>query len=263
MAWNREVVKSRERNYNFDMMVRSLHEWQISSSWAKALQLDLAASISRNNEVGDPQFIAGVDISAADSRGIARGAVVVLRYPGMELVETRVVEGRPGFPYFPGLLSFRESSLILAACRELEITPDLFIVDGQGIAHPRRLGIASHLGLLLDAPTIGCAKSILRGKHEPLDREAGSRAPLMDGGEIIGAALRTRDDVSPVFVSIGHRVDLEAAVFWVKACGRGYRLPEPARLAHLAAGGKLQTGGDPSPIRAHPGKILKEAECRN
>ncbi len=245
------------------MMVRSLHEWQVSPTQARALQLGLADRISRNNEVGDPRLIAGVDISAADGRGIARGAVVVLRYPGMELVETRVVEGRPGFPYVPGLLSFRESPLILAACRELELTPDLFIVDGQGIAHPRRLGIASHLGLLLDTPTIGCAKSILRGRHEPLDREAGSVAPLVEDGEVIGAALRTRDGVAPVYVSIGHRVDLEAAVFWVKACCRGYRLPEPARLAHLAAGGKLQTGRDPGPPRAHPRKLLKEAGCRN
>ncbi len=211
------------------MMVRSLHEWQVSPTQARDLQLGLADRISRNNEVGDLQLIAGVDISAADSRGIARGAVVVLRYPGMVLAETRAVEGRPGFPYVPGLLSFRESPLILAACRELELTPDLFIVDGQGIAHPRRLGIASHLGLLLDTPTIGCAKSILRGRHEPLDREAGSSAPLVDDGEVIGAALRTRDGVAPVYVSIGHRVDLEAAVLWVKASCRGYRLSTRCR----------------------------------
>lgn len=263
MAWDREVVTSRERNYNFDMLMRSLHEWQVSPTQARAIQFDLAARVSRNNGIGDPRLIAGVDISSADSRGMARGAVVVLRYPGMELVETRVVEGRPGFPYVPGLLSFRESPLILAACRELELTPDLFIVDGQGIAHPRRLGIASHLGLLLDTPTIGCAKSILRGKHEPLDREAGSSAPLVDGGEVVGAALRTREGVSPVYVSIGHRVDLEAAVLWVQASCRGYRLPEPARLAHLAAGGKLRTGRDPGPLRAHRGKLFKEAGCRN
>jgi deoxyribonuclease V len=180
-----------------------------------------------------------VDISGEDRRGMARGAVVVLRFPELELVERSVVEQMVSFPYVPGLLSFRETPLILAACENLSLTPDLFIADAQGIAHPRRLGLASHLGLILDVPTIGCAKSILCGRHGDLGQEPGSYAPLLDGDEVIGAALRTKRGVNPVYVSIGQKVDLEAALKWVMACLKGYRLPEPTRLAHLAAGGQL------------------------
>jgi len=143
-------------------------------------------------------------------------------------------------PYIPGLLSFRESPLILAACQRLTVTPDLILVDGQGIAHPRRIGLASHLGLFLDTPTIGCAKSLLCGSHETLPEKPGSYAELVDTGETIGAALRTRLGVKPVYVSIGHKVDLRTALHWAMECCRGYRLPEPTRLAHLAAGGKLK-----------------------
>jgi deoxyribonuclease V len=223
-----------------------------------AIQLRLAAQVSRKSEIRAPQLVAGVDISSPNPQGIARGAVVVMHYPQMELAEVRVVEGPPGFPYVPGLLSFRESPLILAACQKLELTPDIFLVDGQGIAHPRRLGIASHLGLFLDTPTIGCAKSILRGRHAPLGREPGSCAELVDGGEVVGAALRTREGVTPVYVSIGHKVDLEAAVFWVKECCLGYRLPEPVRLAHLAAGGRMKEGLVVAADReeAHQGQLL-------
>ena len=170
---------------------------------------------------------------------MAKGAVVVLRLPDLTPVESSVVEQRVSFPYVPGLLSFRETPLILAACERLTLTPDLFIADAQGIAHPRRLGLASHLGLILDVPTIGCAKSILCGSHGGLGEEAGSYVSLLDGGEVIGAALRTKQGAKPVYVSIGHKVDLEAAIYLVLACCRGYRLPEPIRLAHLAAGGEL------------------------
>jgi deoxyribonuclease V len=129
--------------------------------------------------------------------------------------------------------------LILDACEKLCNTPDIILVDGQGIAHPRRLGLASHLGLFLDTPTIGCAKSILCGRHEPVGDSVGSHAELVDNGEIIGAALRTRVGVKPIYVSIGHKIDLASALYWVAKCCRGYRLPEPTRLAHFAAGGKL------------------------
>ena len=219
-----------------------MHGWEVSEAEARAIQLRLAAQVSKVNQVRSPQLIAGVDISSPNPQGVATGAVVVLRYPELVPVEIRLAQGWPGFPYIPGLLSFRESPLIMAACQKLELTPDLILADGQGIAHPRRLGIASHLGLLLDTPTIGCAKSILRGRHEPLGLEPGSYADLVDNGEVIGRALRTRDGIAPVYVSIGHRVDLEAAVYWVKECCRGYRLPEPVRLAHLAAGGRLKEG---------------------
>jgi deoxyribonuclease V len=179
-----------------------------------------------------------VDISA-EKAGMATGAVVVLSYPELGVVETKIVRGRLDFPYVPGLLSFRESPLTLAACERLSITPDLFLVDGQGVAHPRRFGLASHLGLLLDRPTIGCAKSLLCGSHETLEAEPGSCAEVTDRGEAIGVALRTKLGVKPIYVSIGHKIDLSTAVQWVLKCCRGYRIPEPTRLAHLAAAGDL------------------------
>lgn len=171
---------------------------------------------------------------------MATAAVVVIQYPQFRLMEVKVVQGKLDFPYIPGLLSFRESPLTLAACEQLTITPDLILVDGQGIAHPRRIGLASHLGLFLDTPTIGCAKSRLCGQHEAPGETPGSYTELMDRNETVGAALRTRTRVKPVYVSIGHKIDLKNAIHWVLATCRGYRLPEPARLAHLAAGGNLK-----------------------
>ena len=217
-----------------------LHNWQVSPAQALDLQRSLAARVSRSNEVVAPRFIAGVDIAAGRAGDTAKGAVVVLSYPDLRVVEVEVVSGELALPYIPGLLSFRESPLILSACRRLTVTPDLFLVDGQGIAHPRRMGLASHLGLFLNVPTIGCAKSRLCGSHEPPGDEPGDYAELVDGGELIGAVLRTKPRVKPVYVSVGHKIDLETAVYWVLQCCRGYRLPEPTRLAHLAAGGNLK-----------------------
>ena len=222
------------------MKVERLHSWQVNTTEALNIQWRLARQVSRSNQVTTPRFIAGVDISAGNAQGVATGAVVVLEYPELRLVETQVAQGRPSFPYVPGLLSFRESPLTLAACEKLTVIPDLILVDGQGIAHPRRLGLASHLGLFLNTPTIGCAKSLLCGQHEEPGIDAGSYAEVVDRGETIGAALRTRPGVRPVYVSIGHKVDLQTAVHWVMNCCRGYRLPEPTRLAHLAAGGNLK-----------------------
>ena len=222
------------------MKVARLHSWQVSPAEALDIQRRLAGQVSGDGEVTTPRFIAGVDISAGKTRGTARGAVVVLSYPELRLVEMKTVQGELDFPYVPGLLSFRESPLILSACEQLAATPDLILVDGQGIAHPRRIGLASHLGLLLDTPAIGCAKSLLCGKHEVPGEEAGSYAMILDGDETIGAALRTRTGVKPVYVSTGHKINLQSAIHWVLECCRGYRLPEPTRLAHLAAGGKLK-----------------------
>jgi deoxyribonuclease V len=221
------------------MKVQELHSWRVSVAEAQDIQRRLAAQVSKRGEVGEPRFIAGADISAPGRSGVARGAVVVLTYPALEVVETSVVEESVSFPYVPGLLSFRESPLILAACARLSLKPDLLLVDGQGLAHPRRLGIASHLGLLLDMPTIGCAKSRLCGSHAPPGAEPGSYTDLVDGGEVVGVVLRTREGSPPLYISIGHKVDLTAAIKWVLRCCRGRRLPEPTRLAHLAAGGQL------------------------
>ena len=235
-----KVVKKLSSRYNRGVKVKKLHSWQISIDQALDLQRRLAAQVSRDNEVTTPHFIAGVDISVGRAQGMATGAVVVLSYPELELVETQVAQGKLDFPYIPGLLSFRESPLTLTACERLSITPDLILVDGQGVAHPRRFGLASHLGLFWDKPTIGCAKSLLCGSHELPGIEPGSYAEVIDRGEIIGAALRTRPGVKPVYVSVGHMVDLQTAIYWVLKCCRGYRLPEPTRLAHLAAGGNLR-----------------------
>lgn len=220
------------------MKVNRLHQWQVSTAQAKEIQLGLARQVVTQDEVGDPRFVAGVDISSADSEGIARGAIVVLSYPELAVVEVETAEDKLAFPYIPGFLSFRECPLILAACQKLRNTPDLILVDGQGVAHPRRFGLASHLGLFLALPTIGCAKSLLCGRQKPLGEEVGSHADLVDDGEVVGAALRTKIGVGPIYVSVGHKISLPSALHWVMNCCRGYRLPEPTRLAHFAAGGK-------------------------
>jgi deoxyribonuclease V len=222
------------------MKVRHLHSWQLGHQQASALQRELAGQLILQNELDSPQLIAGTDISAPDQEGIATGAVVVLNFPELSLVETQLVRNKVEFPYIPGLLSFREAPLVLEACEKLIHSPDLFLIDGQGIAHPRRFGLASHLGILLNTPAIGCAKSRLWGKHEPVAEEPGSFSYLKDGPEVIGAVLRTKERTKPIYVSIGYKVDLETAIKWVLNCCRGYRIPEPTRLAHLAASGQLE-----------------------
>jgi len=216
------------------------HDWQVPPAQAMEIQRELAERVSRRDEVGDVRLVAGVDISAPNLQGVARGAVVVLNYPELKLVESQVAEKAIEFPYVPGLLSFRESPVILAACEKLSNTPDLILVDGQGLAHPRRLGLASHLGVLWDKPTIGCAKSRLCGEHGPVETEPGKSSELTDGEETIGAVLRTKANTRPLYISIGHKISLETAIRWVLNCCRCYRLPEPTRLAHLAAGGQLK-----------------------
>ncbi len=236
--------------------VDRLHNWQVSTAQALEIQRSLAAKVSRCGEITTPRFIAGVDISIQKARGMATGAAVVLRYAELELVETQVVQRKLDFPYIPGLLSFRESPITLAACERLSLTPDLILVDGQGIAHPRRMGLASHLGLFLNTPTIGCAKSRLCGSHEEPGEKPGSYAEIVDRGETIGAALRTRLGTKPIYVSIGHKVDLQSAIYWVLECCRGYRIPEPTRLAHLAAGGNLPEKETVVPGISYQGKLL-------
>lgn len=219
------------------MPVNPCHSWAVTPAEARSIQLRLAGLVSRTDEGIQPALVAGVDISAPRFQGKVRGTIVVLSYPGLEIAETGTVEEAVRFPYVPGLLSFRESPIILAACEKLKRKPDLIFVDGHGLAHPRRCGIACHLGLLLDIPTIGCAKSLLCGSHGMLGAGAGSTAAIEHDGDVVGMAVRTRANVRPVYVSIGHRVDLAAAVSWVMNCSRGHRIPEPTRLAHIAASG--------------------------
>jgi deoxyribonuclease V len=229
------------------MELLDLHPWDVSPKEAVAIQRELAARVVREGDVpvargARPERgrrVAGVDISVDKERGAGTGAVVVLSYPALEVVEAAVAEAPLTFPYVPGLLSFREVPVLREAFRRVAGPIDLLLVDGQGYAHPRRFGLACHLGLLLDLPAIGCAKSRLIGEHAPLAEAAGSRAGLFDRGEQIGSALRTRAGVRPLYVSIGHRIGLAAAEAWVLRCCRRYRLPEPARLAHQAAGGRL------------------------
>ena len=227
--------------YNLCVRLQQLHDWNLTILQARDLQNRLATEVFRVGSVIAPRFIAGVDVSTRMSRGTGNAAVVVLEYPELNLVETKIMQGEINFPYVPGLLSFREAPLILKACEQLTHTPDLMIVDGQGIAHPRRLGIAAHLGLFFDIPTIGCAKSRLCGTHEEPAPEPGNYEELFDNNETIGVVLRTKFNTNPVYISIGNKIAIEDAIFWVMRCCRGYRLPEPIRLAHQAAGGNLKT----------------------
>lgn len=224
------------------MKGRRLHRWDLAPREAIALQVRLRERVERADRLGPVRRVAGVDVGFEDDGRVTRAAVAVLGYPGLALVERAIVRVPTRFPYVPGLLSFREVPAVLAAFEQLRTAPDLILYDGQGIAHPRRFGIASHVGLLLDCPSIGVAKSRLVGAHRmPADRR-GAWAPLVDAGETrgtetIGAVLRTRKGVKPLYVSIGHRVSLETAVRWTLACCTKYRLPETTRWAHRLASG--------------------------
>lgn len=210
-----------------------LHEWALTPEKAIALQRTLASQIIREDRLGEVRFIAGVDMAINEQHEAARAAVVLLSFPEMEIVEKHVYEEPIRMPYVPGLLSFREAPPVLGAFKKLRQKPDLVMVDGQGIAHPRRIGIGAHLGLWLNIPTIGCAKSILSGhyKKDELGEEAGSWVPLIDKHEVIGAVVRTRTKVNPMFISVGHLISLETSIRYVLACSKGYRLPEPTRQA--------------------------------
>jgi deoxyribonuclease V len=216
------------------MANKLLHDWNLEPAVAIKLQNELASQVIHTDELnGEVKRVAGVDMAINEENGMARAAVVLLSYPEMEILERHVYEEPIRMPYVPGLLSFREIPCILGAFARLHEQPELVMVDGQGIAHPRYLGIASHLGLWLDLPTIGCAKSILRGKYdeEKLGDAVGDWQPLIFKKEVIGAALRTRSRVKPMIISLGHRISLETSIHYVLACGKGYRLPEPTRQA--------------------------------
>ncbi len=217
------------------MIIKKWHAWDVDAAGAIRIQETLRRKVSLKDEAGTERIsiLAGADIAYERGGDSVFAGVVLLSAPGMEIVETAVHSGRVSFPYIPGLLSFREGPVLLKAFEKLEAAPDVVIFDGQGIAHPREMGLASHMGLLLDTPSIGCAKTRLLGEHEEPGKERGDSAWLRNEGKIIGVALRTKKNVKPVYVSPGHKVSLERAAKIVLESCRGYRLPEPVRQAHL------------------------------
>lgn len=206
---------------------------------AVALQRELRAHLILTDRLGPVRRVAGVDVGFEADGTVTRAAVAVLRYPELELLESAIARRPTTFPYIPGLLSFRELPAVLAALEQLPESPDLLLCDGQGIAHPRRFGLASHLGLLVDLPSIGVAKTRLCGTHEELPNRRGAWTPLRAEGEIIGAVLRTRPGVKPLYISPGHRIGLKTALAYVMGCCTRYRLPETTRYAHRLASGIL------------------------
>ncbi|MCX7919553.1 MAG: deoxyribonuclease V [bacterium] len=221
------------------MKYPSLHSWTVTPQEAITIQnalRDQIRYISINIAWSKCDVIAGIDVGYSISRNQATAGVVVLQYPTLKIVESVTATKRIQFPYVPGLLTFREGPVILSAVRQLKTVPDVFLFDGQGIAHPRRMGIATHLGLWLNKPTIGCAKSLLYGHGVTPGSKRGEISYLFDekeSNEIIGAIVRTRTQVRPVYVSVGHKIDLKQAIEIVLTCTQKYRIPEPIRLAHI------------------------------
>lgn len=207
------------------------HSWNVDPAEAKRIQRQLASEVQQGPLSEDVDTVAGIDVSIRDDT--AQAAISVLGLPDLEVVDQAIHRCEVPFPYVPGLLSFRETPPVLPALEQLSGIPDVMMTDSQGLAHPRRFGFACHLGVLLDHPTLGVAKSILVGEPEGrLETEKGSRVPLVDDGETVGAVLRTRTDVNPVYVSVGHRLTLDDATALALACSPRYKIPEPTRQAH-------------------------------
>lgn len=218
------------------MKVLSLHTWDLPPKEAVKVQDSLRAKIACRNTFAleKVRAIAGADISYARKNNLLFAVVAVFSYPELKLLEEQSSISEMNYPYIPGLLVLREGPPLLKAFEAIREEPDLIMFDGHGLSHPRGVGIASHLGVLLDKPTIGVAKTVLSGSHEEPALEKGSTSPLFNAGTEVGEAVRTRDRVKPVFVSVGHKIELETAVDFVVKCSR-YRLPEPVRYAHMAA----------------------------
>jgi len=215
------------------MDIRPLHRWDLSADEAIELQRVLAGRVVVDRPLESCDLIAGADISYNLRSSTVYAGVVVLRTADLGVVERKGVVAESPFPYIPGLLSFREAPVVLQAFARIEHRPDAVMCDGQGLAHPRRFGLACHIGLWLDLPCFGCAKSRLTGRFGELGPEAGARTPLRDRGEVVGSVVRTKKRTNPVFVSPGHKIDLESAVRLTLATCKGYRIPEPTRQAHL------------------------------
>ena len=222
------------------MKINTPHPWVNNVAEAKLIQTELRTKVITEDSVGTVNYVAGVDVGFENNYAITKAAVAVLSYPALKLIETTSARLPTTFPYIPGYLSFREIPAISAALEKVQITPDLILCDGQGLAHPRRFGLACHLGVLLDLPTIGVAKSRFIGEHEELSPEKGQWQPLIHQGETIGVVLRSRTNVKPIYVSIGHRISLPTAIDYVMGCLTKYRLPETTRWADKLASSKKQ-----------------------
>ncbi len=216
------------------MKIKKLHSWRVSTSEAKVLQQDLSQQLIFNFpfSIQNIKMIAAADVSFNRFSKFLYAAIVLIAFPTMELQSVHAGRFKANFPYIPGYLSFREAPPVLELFNKIESIPDVLLCDGQGVAHPRGLGLASHLGLFLDLPSIGCAKSVLVGEYEEPDMAKGNHTDLVYNGNIVGAALRTRTGVKPVYVSAGHKIDLSSAIEIVLKCSPKYRIPEPLRIAH-------------------------------
>jgi deoxyribonuclease V len=214
----------------------SRHSWEVTAAEAAEIQNQLRSEVVLSDDFGPVRTVAGVDAGFEDDGNTTRAAVVVLGFPDLEVRERALARRPTTFPYIPGFLSFREIPAVLAALEQLTIIPDLLLCDGMGILHPRRFGIASHLGVITGLPAIGVGKSPFIGRHEPVPDERGAWRPIIDRGQTIGAALRTRAGTKPLYISPGHRISLESAIEYVLRCAPRYRLPETTRQAdHLAS----------------------------
>ena len=220
------------------MKINEKYLYPKSLDEAKIIQQQLQKQVILEDKLQQVDYVAGVDVGFQDNYKMTKAAIAVLKFPSLELVESQTALIPTTFPYIPGFLSFREIPALLKTIEKLTIIPDIILCDGQGIAHPRRLGIASHLGVLIDIPTIGVAKSLLIGKHEEVPLEKGNWQPLIDKEEVIGAVLRSRTNVKPIYVSIGHKISLLTALEYVMTCLTQYRLPETTRWADKLASDK-------------------------
>ena len=225
------------------MMGAEAHPWAVSVQEAFRIQEELREKLVLEDAPEAPKTVAGVDVSYSRARDLLFSAIVVLDAGSLEPVEIATASLQPVFPYVPGLLTFREGPVVLEAYERLRGEPDLLMFDGQGIAHPRGLGLASHIGVLLDRPSVGCAKSRLLGEYKEPKQKRGSMRTLSVGRKKVGVVLRTKDRTKPLFVSPGHRVSVDTAARRVLEAGKGYRLPEPTRLAHIAAERAKREGG--------------------
>jgi deoxyribonuclease V len=219
------------------MKIHRRADWAETPEAAIALQNALRSEVITTDQLSTVQYVAGVDVGFEESGSVTRAAVAVLSLSDLQLQEQAIARRPTTFPYIPGLLSFREVPAVLDALEQLKITPDLLLCDGQGTAHPRRLGIACHIGLLVDLPAIGVAKSRLVGKHDEVPDQKGAWVPLQYKDETIGAVLRTRPKTKPLYISPGHRISLPTAIDYVLRCTPKYRLPETTRFAHKLASG--------------------------